>query len=349
MVYSIDTTKATVPEALEILTDAVLNPKFASWEVAEARTKMEADLKNVAENPQTMLLEAAHTVGYTGALAKPLISPADSVATLTADTVAEFFATNYTAPRMVLAAAGVQHDQLVKLAEPLLSSVPAAAAATPEPASEYVGGDFRQTKANSPLTHAILAFEYKGGWRDVKGSVAMTVMQYLMGGGGSFSAGGPGKGMHSRLYTRVLNKYGWVQNATALSSIYNNTGLVGIFASADSRQAGSLVDVMCHEMLEVGRASSLTSEELERAKAAATSSIMMNLESRAIIAEDIGRQILTYGKRVPVEEILKEIQGLKVADITKAAAALFKSPVTLVTHGDVSGIPRYDIVSKRFA
>lgn len=43
----------------------------------------------------------------------------------------------------------------------------------------------------SPLTHAILAFEYKGGWRDVKGSVAMTVLQYLLGGGGSFSAGAP--------------------------------------------------------------------------------------------------------------------------------------------------------------
>lgn len=39
----------------------------------------------------------------------------------------------------------------------------------------------------------MLGFEAPGGWRDVKGSVVMTVLQYLMGGGGSFSAGGPGK------------------------------------------------------------------------------------------------------------------------------------------------------------
>ena len=38
----------------------------------------------------------------------------------------------------------------------------------------------------------MLGFEASGGWRDVKGSVVMTVLQYLMGGGGSFSAGGPG-------------------------------------------------------------------------------------------------------------------------------------------------------------
>lgn len=44
-----------------------------------------------------------------------------------------------------------------------------------------------------PLTHAMLGFEVKGGWRDVKGSVAITALQYLMGGGGSFSAGGPGE------------------------------------------------------------------------------------------------------------------------------------------------------------
>lgn len=35
MAYNIDCTKASVPEALELLADAVLNPKFQAWEVAE--------------------------------------------------------------------------------------------------------------------------------------------------------------------------------------------------------------------------------------------------------------------------------------------------------------------------
>ena len=38
-------------------------------------------------------------------------------------------------------------------------------------------------------------------------------------------------------------------------------------------------------------------EELQRAKRGALSSVLMNLESRAVLAEDIGRQILTYGHR----------------------------------------------------
>ena len=50
-----------------------------------------------------------------------------------------------------------------------------------------------------PLTHCMLGFEVQGGWRDVKTSVVMTALQYLMGGGGSFSAGGPGTALHFTL------------------------------------------------------------------------------------------------------------------------------------------------------
>ena len=46
----------------------------------------------------------------------------------------------------------------------------------------------------------------------------------------------------------------------------------------------------------------MTSEELERAKRAAIASVYMNLESRAVVAEDIGRQILTYGHRCSIHK-----------------------------------------------
>jgi processing peptidase subunit alpha len=36
--------------------------------------------------------------------------------------------------------------------------------------------------------------------------VSACVLSQLLGGGGSFSAGGPGKGLYSRFYTNVLNQ-----------------------------------------------------------------------------------------------------------------------------------------------
>ena len=58
--------------------------------------------------------------------------------------------------------------------------------------SHVLGLSCRQY-ATGELTHAMLAFEFAGGWNDMAGSVAVTVLQFLLGGGGSFSAGGPGE------------------------------------------------------------------------------------------------------------------------------------------------------------
>lgn len=55
---------------------------------------------------------------------------------------ADFYAQHFTAPRMVLAAAGVPHDELVRLAEPLLAAAPRSGATAGE-SSKYVGGDWR--------------------------------------------------------------------------------------------------------------------------------------------------------------------------------------------------------------
>lgn len=57
--YNIDVVKSNIPEALEVLSDAVLNPRFTTWEVAEAVQKIEQDIRGLKENPQTVLLEAS--------------------------------------------------------------------------------------------------------------------------------------------------------------------------------------------------------------------------------------------------------------------------------------------------
>ena len=58
-----------------------------------------------------------------------------------------------------------------------------------------------------------------------------------------------GKGMHSRLYRRVLNQYGSMHNCTAFNSLYDSTGLVGISATVDSRHAAQGVDILSKELL----------------------------------------------------------------------------------------------------
>lgn len=352
MAYAVDVARPLVPEALELLSDAVLNPKFEAWEVEAAAGRLAADAAAMKEgNPQGGLLEALHEVAYTGALARPLLCPPEVLSRLTPEALGSFVRENFAPSRVVLAAAGVGHSALVGLAAPLLEARgsplgSSSAAPPPAPKSKYVGGDCRQFSA-SGVTHLMLGFEAAGGWRDVPGSVAVTVLQFLLGGGGSFSAGGPGKGMHSRLYSRVLAKHGWVRTCAAFSSLYNDTGLVGVYAAADSSNAAQLVDVVSEELRELA-SKPVPAAELERAKAAALSSVLMNLESRAVVAEDIGRQVLTYGKRKPVAEFVDAIKALTPATMCAAVKKATATPLSMAALGDIAALPRYSEVAARF-
>ncbi|KAK4747139.1 hypothetical protein SAY87_026176 [Trapa incisa] len=346
MAYTIDALKTYVPEMVELLIDSVRNPVFLDWEVNEELRKVKSELSELSNNPQGLLLEAIHSTGYAGALGNPLLAPESALNQLDGSMLEDFMTENYTAPRMVLAASGVEHGELLSVAELLLSDLPNIHHPS-EPESRYVGGDFRQ-HADLGNTHVSLAFELPGGWLKERDAVILTVIQMLMGGGGSFSAGGPGKGMHSRLYLRVLNEYQQIQSFSAFSSIFNKTGLFGIYASTSSDFIWKAVDVAAAELIALATPGQVTATQLSRAKESTKSAVLMNLESRMIVAEDIGRQILTFGERKPVEHFLNDVDKITLEDITTVARRFLSSPLTMASYGDVANVPTYDSVSRKF-
>ncbi|KOM58121.1 hypothetical protein LR48_Vigan11g115500 [Vigna angularis] len=54
-----------------------------------------------------------------------------------------------------------------------------------------------------------------------------------------------------------------------------------------------------------------------------------------IASEDIGRQILTYGERKPLEQFLKEVDAITLNDISKFSQKIITSPLTMASYGDV--------------
>lgn len=346
MAYTYDALKTYVPEMVELLIDCVRNPVFLDWEVNDEIKKVRAEIADLSNNPQGLLLEAIHAAGYSGAISNPLLVPESVLNRINSDVLAEFVAENYTAPRMVLAASGVEHEELLSIAEPLLSDL-ASVTRPEEPKSVYVGGDHR-CQAECGSTHFALAFEVPGGWHKEKDAITLTVLQMLMGGGGSFSAGGPGKGMHSRLYLRVLNGYSRIQSFSAFNSVFNKTGIFGIYASTDSEYVSKAFDIAAEELLSVATPGQVDQVELNRAKAATKSAVLMNLESRTIASEDIGRQILTYGERKPLEHFLKAVDEITPKDITSIMQKIISSPLTMASYGDVIHVPTYETINSKF-
>ena len=74
----------------------------------------------------------------------------------------------------------------------------------------------------------------------------------------------------------------------------------------------------------------------------------MNLESKAIVAEDIGRQILTYGERKAPAEFIAQVNALTVADVAAVAKKCVASTPTLCMVGDLSSAPRYETLKAMF-
>ena len=192
---------------------------------------------------------------------------------------------------------------------------------------------------NQPaFTHIHLAFE---GLPIASDDIyALATLNTLLGGGGSFSAGGPGKGMYSRLYTNVLNQHAWVESCLAFNHSYSDSGLFGISALCMPGRTQAMLDVMCHELraltLETGF-SALNHVEVARAKNQLRSSLLMNLESRMVELEDLGRQVQVHGRKVPVHEMCRKIESLTVADLRRVATQVVQGKVS--NPGKGSGAP----------
>ncbi|KAF0916012.1 hypothetical protein E2562_000642 [Oryza meyeriana var. granulata] len=345
MSYSYAALKTYTPEMVEVLIDCVRNPAFLDWEVKEQIMKLKAELAEASSNPETLLLEALHSTGYSGALANPLIASETSVSRLNTNVLEDFLAENYTAPRIVLAAAGVDHDELVSIAEPLLSDMPSVTGPT-KPKSSYVGGEYRRT-ADSSNTDVALAFEVPGGWLKEKEFITVSVLQTLLGGGGTFSWGRHGKGLHSRL-NLLANEFDQIKSVAAFKDVHSNTGIFGIHTSTDAAFVPKAIDLATRELTSLATPGQVDQTQLDRAKATAKTAILMNLELQASATEDMGRQVLAFGERKPVEHLLKVVDGVTLKDITALAEKIISSPLTMASHGNVLNVPTYDSVSGKF-
>ena len=187
-----------------------------------------------------------------------------------------------------------------------------------------------------------VAFEI-GGWHD-DDLVVACVLQQLMGGGSSFSAGGPGKGMYTRLYTDVLNRFHWVESAEAFTSIHDESGILGIDASCEAENIPYLMQVILDQLANVRR-TLVTEEELGRAKNMLKSMMFMQLESRLVLCEDIARQFVTYGERSSPLEVCARVDKVTAQDIQQLADRMFRSAPSVGAVGhNLSKLPMYDSI-----
>lgn len=366
--------RSEAESALGLLAEAVLAPALTNEEVDAARQVIAYQRDEALSQPQVLVSEHLYAAAYgrDSPLGRPEKCPDSAMASMTPAILRKFMETHVTAPRMVLCAVGIDHEAAVAAAEKYFASAPTggapgAAGAAPSkilrPKAPYIGGDVRSSPdwsslpptmaaatAKTEFTHMMLAFPTVG-WAD-DDVVPVCVIDTLLGGGSSFSAGGPGKGMYSRLYREVLNAHAWVDAANAFSQQLYDTGIVGIYASSSPDEAAALAGIAAHQLRRLVEMP-VQPTELARARNQLASSVMMNLETRALLCEDIGRQILSHGKRMDPGELVRRIQATTADDISRVMHAALSKPPSFALVGDEAAagkdMPTYEQIKGFFA
>jgi processing peptidase subunit alpha len=130
IMYQATTYAHSLGSVVSLLADSALHPRVtadeldaqrdaAAWEVAEIQTK-----------PEMYLPELLHEVAYrNNTLGNPLLCPEDRLRSLTPEIIRTFRDAWYTPDRIVLAGAGVPHEDLRRLAEQHFGQLSSKAAA----------------------------------------------------------------------------------------------------------------------------------------------------------------------------------------------------------------------------
>merc|ERR1719210_3254479 len=198
---------------------------------------------------------------------------------------------------MIVVGTGVDHESLLNIAHDSLGHLREGDGSTnvgvTKPEAVYTGGDMRLKRdLDDGQVHLGLCFESEN-WHS-KDLMAMCVLNMMLGGGGSFSPGGPGKGMYTRLYQDALARFSWISHISCNHSIFDDTGLFCYYGTSQPEHAGRLVDIMVHQAKQAAEKAA-SPEELARAKNCLSANICYEYEKREVQFEDIARQAAVYG------------------------------------------------------
>lgn len=87
----------------------------------------------------------------------------------------------------------------------------------------------------------------------------------------------------------------------------------------------------------------VTSAEVERAKAQLKASILLSLDGTTAIAEDIGRQIITTGRRHSPEDVERVIGNITEKDVMEFAnRKIWDQDIAISSVGSVEGMLDYN-------
>ena len=314
-------------DAMEVLTDLVLNPSFNDTDVKRERSVIMEEIKMDEDNPDCLVHEIfVQNFWKDHPLGRPILGTRDTVKKFGPALLFDYYRQRFQAGNMVIAAAGnLQHDDFLALVTGKFAHLPALDSERRNMAPKATAKiSMRNKKSLEQVQLCIGVPSYSISHEKRYSSF---VLNTLLGGG-----------MSSRLFQNVREKLGLVYSIFSELNPYRDTGCLAVYAGTSKESAPKVVQSVLREFRDLKQVP-VTAEELTRAKAQLKGSLMLSLESSMARMSNLARQEMYYDRFYGMNEITDRIEAVQVEDVQRVAGEFFVADQIAVTVlGNLSGL-----------
>jgi len=316
--------KTDVPLALDVLSDILTAPVFDAEELRREQNVIVQEIGANEDDPDGLVFDRLQEIAFPKQpVGRSILGTPETVRSFNSARLRSYLARNYRAPDMLVAAAGaVEHKAIVAEAERRFASFIGPAAPAPDPA--HFGGGTRVETRDLEQVHIALALQGLPVGDDELYS--LQVFTAVLGGG-----------MSSRLFQEVRENRGLCYAIHAFHMPYSDIGLFGLYAGTDEADAPELMRVVIDQIS--GATETLNEQEVNRAKTQMKAGLLMALESSEARLGQLARQMLAFGRPIPLEEIVRRVEAVTVESARAAGRALIgRSPPAIAALGPGNGL-----------
>ena len=130
-----------------------------------------------------------------------------------------------------------------------------------------------------------------------------------------------GGGMSSRLFQEIREERGLAYSVCSYTAEYNDAGKWVIYGGVEIGKYHDAIAAVLDELRKL-RDEGITDEELQRVKEQVKGGMLLGLEDTWSVASRNGSHILRYGRVIPVEQVVAEIEAVTQEDVLRVAQRL---------------------------
>lgn len=309
-----------IAHAMDILSDIIQSSKYGEDEIEIERGVILREMQEIEMNLQEFVFDHLHATAFQGTpLGRTILGPKENIRSISRKDLVEYKTNHYVAPKMVLSGAGgVDHEELVGLADKHFGSLSSSAVSEVLEPCHFTPGEVRLCDESMPVAHMALAVE-GCGWEN-SDSIPLLVANILI--GNWDRSHGSGGNVYSKLAHEVAVK-NLCHSFLSFNTCYKDTGLWGIYIVADGKSINDMVMSVQEEWERL--CTTVTEEEVRRAKNLLLTNSLLLLDGSTPIFEDIGRQMLNYGRRIPLPEMEARIDAVDASVVQEVCTRYLKN------------------------